>query len=83
MNFSTKNCWKCGKETLISHDEWIIFKKAVCIDCDNPTKKFIRHKIVYKFYEIPEVTDQIIESIIEKEFKMIKGLRNVNENKNT
>lgn len=76
MNFTQVPCSKCGKLAIVSYDELMIFEAAVCQDCDNQTAKFIRHKIVYGFYDMPEIDKQIAEAILEKELKNVrKNLR--------
>ena len=68
FNF-TEQIGRCGHKVLVSHDELQIIGVPPCLDCDNQTAKFIRHKAVYGFYDIPGVTDQIVEAIMNKEFE--------------
>ena len=69
-NYVEIECSKCNKKMLISRDELLIFEKGICNDCDTQTAKFIRHKIVYGYYELPEIKQQVIDRLIEKEFNV-------------
>ena len=71
MNFIKVECCKCGEEMLISNDEWMIFGKGTCDNCDTRSRKFIRHKVVYDWNNMTEYQLEIAEAIINKECKEI------------
>lgn len=68
MNGVKIKCCKCKQEFMISSDELMIFENGICHKCIDPRVRHIRNKIVYGFYDLPEITDEIVAKLVDKEF---------------
>ena len=71
FNFVESKCYDCGKKFLMSISEKEVFGNGYCQSCMDETVRHIRFKVVSGFYNLPEITQEIANDIVEKELKFL------------
>ena len=69
MNGVEIKCSKCKEPFLISSCELMVFGNGSCSKCMDPFIRYIRNKVVMGYYDLPEVVNATVDSVLIKEFE--------------
>lgn len=80
FNWTEEICCKCKEPFLMSICEKEVFENGVCSNCIDPFIRYIRNKVVMGYYDLPEVVNATVDSVLIKEFERRKYPRIVVDN---